>query len=129
MALIPRYKLWLFYGLTATSGIVASASMYMRKMVEEKIFDQDICRVCIDLLQRDQKSLDVLGPPVTFKRPTMRNTFNNFSDTKASIALQVFGTKTAGNLLIVASKQEKDTEWVLKSLILEVPGQKIAIKQ
>lgn len=126
--LVSRFQLRALYGLAACTVAVTTASSYMRKLLEERIFEQDVCRQSIDMLQKDLKSVDVLGPPITFTRPNMRNTFNSMSNTDASIAIPVSGINTSGNLLISAAKKEDDREWMLKSLTLEVPTKKIIIK-
>lgn len=129
MILITRTRLRFFYGLCVATCTVTAASMYMRCKVENMMFEHALCKSSIDALQQHDKCMDVLGSPLKFKRPNMRNTFNNATNTDANIAVPVIGSKTAGNLLITAFKEDKEKEWTVKSLELEVPKQKIVIKK
>lgn len=81
-----------------------------------------------DLLKQHEKGLEALGEPLSFLRPNLRNTFNNVTNTDMSIAVRVSGSKANGNLLICASKPETESDWILKSLVLEIPKDKIVIK-
>ncbi|GFT00178.1 uncharacterized protein NPIL_392251 [Nephila pilipes] len=115
-------------GIGLATCIISSSSIYLRKILEDRIKNQKITMDCYQQMLQHSPSLTCLGEPVTLNRPSLANEFNYLTSTKASIALPVSGSKKSGELLIDASRNEDDTKWTINSLKLKVPGEEISIK-
>ncbi|CAL1292162.1 unnamed protein product [Larinioides sclopetarius] len=107
---------------------ITSGSIYLRVRLEENIGNQKLCQNCKEKVLQCKPATVCLGEPVEFFRPSLANTYNYISASKATIAIPVSGPKTSGELLIEASKEESEEKWTINSLKLKVPNQEIAIK-
>lgn len=118
-----------FVGLGVTAVVVSSLGMYYRYRVEERIGNQILCRNCIQELLQHKKSLEILGEPVTWRRPNLGDSYNHITVTKANIALPITGSKKKGNLLIEAFREETDPAWTLALLKLKVADEETIIQE
>lgn len=118
-----------FMGLGATAVVVSSLSMYFRYRVEERIGNQVLCQKCIQELLQHKPSLQILGEPVTWRRPNLGDKYNRITVTKANIALPITGSKKKGNLLIEAFREETDPAWTLALLKLKVAEEETIIQE
>ncbi|KFM76009.1 hypothetical protein X975_14390, partial [Stegodyphus mimosarum] len=124
----PRFAI-IFGALSVTGFSLSLASTYLRKKLEEKIGNQKLCTSAFDSLLQHKHSQEVLGSPISCRRPNLADLYNNITSTKAAIAIPVFGSKAKGNLLINANRAETDSEWTLESLKLKVRDEEIIIKE
>lgn len=116
-------------GLGATACVVSSLSMYFRYRVEERIGNQVLCKNCVQDLLQHKPSLEILGEPVTWRRPNIMDPYNHITVTKANVSLPVTGSKTKGQLLIEAIREETDPGWTLASLKLKTAEDETIIRE
>ncbi|GBN30380.1 hypothetical protein AVEN_231395-1 [Araneus ventricosus] len=115
-------------GIGVATCLITSGSMYLRVRLEEKIGSQKLCQDCKQKMVQYKPATVCLGEPIEWHRPSLANTYNYISTSKATIAIPVSGSKTSGELLIEASKEELEQKWTINSLKLKVPDQEIAVE-
>ncbi|KAF8777824.1 uncharacterized protein LOC129975428 [Argiope bruennichi] len=115
-------------GIGVATCVLTSGSLYLRIRLEEKIGNQKLCQDCIKKMTQYEQAAVCLGEPIEWHRPSLANTYNYISTSKATIAIPVSGSQSSGELLIEASKEESEQKWTINSLKLKVPNQEITIQ-
>lgn len=116
-------------GLSIAAGVGSLCCLYVRWQVEHSIGNQPICKDSIKTLLQHQQSLAILGEPVTWYNPNLKDPYNRVTETNANLSVPVKGPKNRGNLLIDAFRKEGNADWSLTSLKLKVSEEETVIRE
>ncbi|KAG8186815.1 hypothetical protein JTE90_020493 [Oedothorax gibbosus] len=126
---IPKTRNRIMVGLSIASGIGTVGVFYIRLRVERAIGNQALCKNSIQDLLQHKQSLAILGEPVTWYNPNLKDSYNRITETNANLAVPVKGPKNKGNLLIDAFRKDGNSDWSLTSLKLKVSEEETVIRE